>query len=222
MRELTPGCRQLATTARCACRHESRLVLRREIVRASTSLRIFISFVVAFWSQYALASFHLWQIDQVYSNADGSVQYVDFVLPTAPDDERFLAGHTLTAGLNSNSLTFGVNLPSKPVAGQHFLVATPGFAAIAGVTADYTFSAAPFFNSHGDTLTYAGGLDSFTFTTLPVDGIHALNRDNTIAINAPINFAGQMGFVPEPANWAMLSIGAIGLVVVLRRRVRVC
>jgi hypothetical protein len=121
--------------------------------------------------------------------------------------------------LNSNSLTFGSNLPSEPVAGQHFLVATPGFAAIAGVTADYTFSSGPFFNPHGDTLNYAG-VDSFTFSALPADGIHALNRNNAIVVNAPINFAGEIGFVPEPATWILLSTGAVGLGVALRRRKR--
>jgi serralysin len=166
-------------------------------------------------------TFHEWRIDQVYSNASGSVQYVDFVLPFAPDDEQFLAGHTLAAGLNGNTLTFPTNLPSPPVAGQHFLVATPGFAAIAGVKPDYTFSGAPFFNQNGDTLTYALGVDSFTFPALPVDGIHALNKNNSISINAPVNFAGQTGFVPEPASWVMLSLGALGLGVAFRRRLAI-
>ena len=190
-------------------------------MHTSTSLRMLMGFVVALWSQYALATFHELKIDQVYSNADGSVQYVDFVLPAPSDDERFLFGRTLTAGLNSHSLTFGSDLPSEPVAGQHFLVATPGFAAIAGVLPDYTFSGGPFFNPHGDTLVYASSFDTFTFPALPADGIHALNRNNTIAINAPINFAGQAGFVPEPASWILLSIGVVGLGVALRRRDRI-
>jgi hypothetical protein len=63
-------------------------------------------------------------------------------------------------------------------------------------------------------------VDSFTFPALPADGIHALNRNNAIVVNAPINFAGQTGFVPEPATWILLSIGAVGLGVALRRRKR--
>ena len=98
----------------------------------------------------AFAQSSTWRFEQIYSNADGSVQYVDFVLPPPViDNEDALSGKTLTAGLNSNSLTFGSNLPSVPVAGQHFLVATPGFAAVAGVTPDYTFSGCPFFNTSG-------------------------------------------------------------------------
>ncbi len=189
-------------------------------MRRSKGLPIVVGLLVGIWSQYALATFHLWKIDQIYSNADGSVQYVDFVLPPPViDNEDALSGKTLTAGLNSNSLTFGSNLPSVPVAGQHFLVATPGFAAVAGVTPDYTFSGGPFFNTSGDTLTYAGGVDTFTFSAPPLDGIHALNKDNSVVINAPINFAGQQGFVPEPASWVVLSIGMLGLAVAFRRRV---
>src|SRR6476660_6726239 len=117
-------------------------------MRRSKGLPIVVGLLVGIWSQYALATFHLWKIDQIYSNADGSVQYVNFVLPPPViDNEDALSGKTLTAGLNSNSLTFGSNLPSVPVAGQHFLVATPGFAAVAGVTPDYTFSGGPFFNT---------------------------------------------------------------------------
>jgi hypothetical protein len=190
-------------------------------MRRLKGLPIVVGLLIGIWSQSALATFHLWKIDQIYSNADGSVQYVDFVLPpVVSDDEDELSGKTLTAGLNSNSLTFGSNLPSVPVGGQHFLVATPGFAAIAGVAPDYTFAGGPFFNTSGDTLNYAGGVDIFTFSTPPLDGIHALNRDNIVVMNAPINFAGQQGFVPEPASWVLLSVGMLGLGVALRRRVR--
>jgi hypothetical protein len=193
--------------------------LREITMRRSRSLPILVGLAVGIWSQYALATFHLWKIDQVYSNADGSVQYVDFLLPPpVTDDESHLSGRTLTAGLNSNSLTFGTDLPSQPAAGQHFLVATPGFAAIAGVIPDYTFSGGPFFNTSGDTLTYASGVDTFTFAALPLDGIHALNRNGSTAINAPINFAGQQGFVPEPASWAVFLIGLLGLGAISRRR----
>ncbi len=155
----------------------------------------------------AQATFHLWQISEVYSNASGSVQYVDLVLPFDFDDESFLAGHAISAGLNSNSLIFGSNLPSVPVAGQHVLIATPGFSAVAGVVPDYTFPVAPFFDPNGDTLNYAG-VDSFNFPALPSDGIHALDRSGSTVIAAPTNFAGVVGTVPEPSG---LALGIAGM-----------
>ena len=42
----------------------------------------------------ALASFHLWDIDEVYSTADGSVQFVR--LSSKSDGQGLLTGHALT------------------------------------------------------------------------------------------------------------------------------
>jgi len=185
-------------------------------MRIPSILGVIVCLVAAAWSQYARATFHIWQIGQVYSNDSGSVQYVDFVLPLTIDDESLVGGHMISAGLNSNSLTLNSNLPAVPVADQHFLVATPDFAALAGVAPDYTFPVAPFFDHTGDTLNWAS-VDFFTFPALPSDGIHALNRDGSIAINSPTNFAGQIGFVPEPASWLLWLFGAFGLWGLARR-----
>src|SRR6185312_16868218 len=43
----------------------------------------------------AAASFHLWTIDELYSSADGKVQFMEMTA-LAPAQE-FLSGHTLTA-----------------------------------------------------------------------------------------------------------------------------
>ncbi len=179
-------------------------------MRIPSILGVIVCLAAAAWSQDARATFHLWRIDQVYSDAGGSVQYVDFVLPFTFDDESLLTGHAISAGLNSNSMILSSNLPAFPVAGQHFLVATPGFAALAGVAPDYTFPVAPFFDQTGDTLNWAS-VDFFTFGALPSDGIHALNRDGSIAINAPTNFAGQVGFVPEPSTLVLAAFGIAAL-----------
>lgn len=167
-------------------------------MRIQTILCVLVGLAAAVWSRRAEATFHLWRIDQVYSNATGSIQYVDFVLPFTFDDESHLTGRQLSAGLNSNTMTFGNDLPQVPVAGQHFLVATPGFATIAGVTPDYTFpsSFVPFFNRAGDTLNFAS-VDSFMFPALPSDNIRALNRNGSTAVNAPINFAGTTGSITD-------------------------
>ncbi|MBI3839055.1 MAG: PEP-CTERM sorting domain-containing protein [Planctomycetia bacterium] len=184
-----------------------------------TVFGLFVVLTIATRSQPAEASFHLWQFDQVYSNFTGSLQYVDFVLGSVFDDERFLAGQKLKAGLNSNTLTFANDLPDFPETGQHFLVATPGFAAIAGVTPDYTFPVAPFFNRNGDTLNYAS-VSTFTFPALPSDGFHARQRNGTTVFATPTNFTGQVGLVPEPATWVLLLIGTVALWAASRRGLR--
>ncbi|MBI2824595.1 MAG: hypothetical protein HYX69_07915 [Planctomycetia bacterium] len=185
-------------------------------MRLRNILCAFIGIAAMAWAGRADATFHLWRIEQVYSNKTGSIQYVDLVLPFTFDDESHLTGHQLIAGLNSNTLTFGSDLPQVPVAGQHFLVATAGFSTVAGVMPDYTFpsSFVPFFNRAGDSLNFAF-VDSFTFPALPSDGVHALNRDNSIVVNEPVNFAGKIGFItdnPDTNNSGFVDISDIQVV----------
>jgi hypothetical protein len=165
----------------------------------------------------ARATFHFWQIDQVYSNASGSVQYIDLVLPIAFDDESHVGGHAISAGLGSHSFVLPSNLPAVPVVGQHFLIATPGFADLAHVQPDYTLPAGPFFNPAGDTLNWAG-VDSLIFPALPTDGLLARNRDGSLELNTPTNFSGTVGFVPEPAGISLALLAAAGFGVVARFR----
>ena len=65
----------------------------------------------------ANASFHLWQIHELYSNADGTVQFVEFVCPNA-NGEQFIGGHMLVniGGAGSTSFTFPTDLPSSATA----------------------------------------------------------------------------------------------------------
>jgi hypothetical protein len=166
------------------------------------------------WPARSDASFHEWEIDQVDSNASGSIQYVSFVLHNPTDDEKFISLSTLQAGLNSNSMGF-TNLPSTPVDGSHFLVATPGFAAIAGVTPDFEFPVTPFFNPAGDTVSLQPAIDSLTFGPFVEDGILAATFAGMV-LNSPTNFAGDVGFVPEPGTNALMLAGAIGILAVAR------
>ena len=64
------------------------------------------------------ASFHLWVMDEVYSNADGTVQFLE--LSTTFGGQQFLAGHTLDAsgtGGGSSHYDFTTNLPSDTTNG---------------------------------------------------------------------------------------------------------
>ncbi|MEZ6193897.1 MAG: PEP-CTERM sorting domain-containing protein [Phycisphaerales bacterium] len=145
----------------------------------------------------AHATFHLWDITEVYSNADGSVQYIE--METIFNSQEFLINHTIQASDNGsviNTFTFPSNSPS-PTAGHKLLLATPGFAALPGaVTPDFILPAAPFFNpdSPATSINFvAADIFSFTATDLPTDGVLSLNRNLTTGTNSPTNFAGQTG-----------------------------
>lgn len=167
----------------------------------------------------ASATFHEWRMEEIYSNSTGTIQFIE--LEQAPfqfDDERFVGGQSLTESALGHSYVFPANLPAAPTAGSHFLVATPGYAALSGVpTADYVLPLNTWFKVAGDTLTFATFVDNLTFTgaQLPVDGSLSLKRAYgasvfTTSANSPTNFAGATGTVPggttpEPTTLAVLA-----------------
>jgi hypothetical protein len=90
----------------------------------------------------AHASFHAFVIDQMYSNADGSVQYVVLHESLGLDGENLLGGHTLTATSRNgytHTFTFPANLPGAQTAGQHVLLATRAFPVAATAKLDYVY-----------------------------------------------------------------------------------
>ena len=152
----------------------------------------------------AHAAFHLFQIEQLFSNADGSVQFVVLHEFSGSNGENFWGGHQLmssSAGANK-MFTFPSNLPSGATANKRVLVATQGFAALAIVTPDFVVPNG-FLPTGGGTLNYSG-VDSVNFGPLPTDGVTAINRNGMMIPNLATNFAGQTGSVtaaaPPPAN----------------------
>lgn len=152
----------------------------------------------------AQASFHAWKFDEVFSNADGTVQFIEML--DGFTGENLVGGKVLKS--NANTLTLpaapGGNLPSSDTAGHHMLFATAGFGALmGGVNFDYEIPA-HFFNPAGDTLTWAGGFDVKVFSAVPTDGIHSLLIPaNTSAVNSPTNFAmtaGSVDLSPPPTG----------------------
>jgi hypothetical protein len=138
----------------------------------------------------AQAAFHDFRIDQVFSNADGSVQYVVIRESMGHNGEHVWAGQVLrtaNAAGASKQLSFPANLPSTATASRSVLVATDGFAALGLVTPDYTMPAR-FIPTDGGTLNYAG-VDQITLPALPVDGATAINRSGAPVQATPRNFA---------------------------------
>ena len=147
-------------------------------------------------------SFHLYDIDEIFSNADGTIQFIELSQPgTGQAGESFWTGQHLTVG--ANDFIFPIDLPSTATQNTHVLIATSGFAAVAGVTPNYIIPNG--FLPTSGTLNYAG-FDSVTYTNLPTDGHTSLNIDinsahaQSTGDNSPTNFAGSSGHVDLAPN----------------------
>ena len=146
----------------------------------------------------ARATFHLWQLNEIYSNADGTVQFIE--LYTGASGQQFIGGQTITSSGSAsfgytpptNSYTFPSDLPGDTT-GRFFLIGTTGFAALGLVTPDYIVPNGFLFTSTGS-VNYAN-VDSVSWTALPTDGVMSINRFGTQAVNSPTNFAGATASV---------------------------
>ena len=172
----------------------------------------------------AWAEFHTFQIEEIFSNADGTIQYVVLHEALGMNGENLLAGHTFmsTSGGTTNTFVFPSNLPGgscsyygctpSPTSFARVLIATQGFAALGLVTPDYVIPNG-FMPLANGTINYAG-VDQVTYTTLPTDGASALSRSGTIMQNMATNFAGLSGAVtvaapppsPPPAAGTALAV----------------
>ena len=153
-------------------------------------LHLLVALIVAVCAMPAQAAFHLFRIDQVYSNADGTVQYVVMRESTGSNGENLWQGNflTTTGPAGMQNIQFPSNLPSSNTASKSVLIATSGFAALNLVTPDYTIPAG-FIPIGGGTLSYASGVDSIALPALPTDGATAIDRNGNHVAATPKNFA---------------------------------
>lgn len=181
------------------------------------TVRRLVVFALLLVSARAEASFHLWKIKEVYSNWDGSQQFVEMFDASA--NENFVGGHTLAANSDGNvvTFTFPANLPSNMTANHHMLLATPGFEALPGAkTPDYIIPT-HFFDPNAASLSLAfgpGNFDvlSFAGSLLPHDGVNSLTdaapggiASLSAGTNSPTNFATQSGSVSLFASATLAS-----------------
>jgi len=149
----------------------------------------------------AQANYHTFRIEQIYSNADGTVQFVVLHESFGQDGENLLRMHTLTATHNGavKTFTFTSNLPggmcgyygceAAPTANKRVLIATPGYTALGLSTPDFTMPTR-FLPTDAGTINYGEGTSQVTYGSLPTDGAMALNANGNPQPNTAINYAG--------------------------------
>jgi hypothetical protein len=151
------------------------------------------------------------RISQVFSNIDGSLQYIRLTETEGLNGQHRFAGLTLTSthGGATKTYRFASDLATEQTAHLSIVVAASGYRLLPvvvdgtsyndgrGYNCCYTphFSTLPvrFIATDGATLDFAG-VDSFTYSSLPTDGLNALYRDGTIRRGTlPGNGACYMG-----------------------------
>ncbi len=161
------------------------------LTTSMTRTPLAILFAATFLALPTLADAHKWEISEIFSNADGTIQFVEWF--NTEDGEQFLSLEAVSTA-SGGFLAFPNDLNSAATSGRNFLMATAAFAAIPGApTPDYIISNG-FLSPAGDTINYTGG-DGVAFGALPQDGKTSITRTGTGITNSPRNFAGQSGSV---------------------------
>jgi serralysin len=159
------------------------------------------------------ASFHLWEISEVYSNPSGSLQYVE--MHNDSFGENFLDNFHIN-GFGSGAtrvftFPFGTSTTlGSNTANKNLLIATPNFESATGVKPDFTFSSANFLYLTGS-VQFDGSGATVAYSSSAWDGTHAVNDSGQQVDPSPTNFTGQTATVPEPGSTALLLISALVL-----------
>lgn len=158
---------------------------------------------------------HTWDVAEVFTNSDGTVQFIELVEANGTPNEVGLPGHTLSS--NGHSFVIPGGPLAAPTSNKRYLIATAAFAALPGApTPDAIIPAGSlpnFFSSAGDTVSYVPW-DSWTFGAVPTDGVNSLKRNGTVSPNSPTNYAGASGMVVASAAVPAMPLGKLALLLV--------
>lgn len=136
-------------------------------------------------------AFHLYRINELYSDANGTIQFIEMSVGGF-NGESFWINQTIsvTQGGITHAFRFPANLPSTFTANTTVLIATQGFANLGVVTPDFIVPDGFLFTQGSATVNFAN-VDQVTYSSLPLDGIHSIDRNGAIGINSPTNFASE-------------------------------
>ena len=159
-------------------------------------LRAIVTVALGTWMLATGAAASTFQIDTIYSNADGAVQYVVLRETAGLNGQQAFTGQTLTITHSGavKTFTFPADLPNSATANRRVLIASQGLAALDFIVPDFVFPN-QFLATDGATLNFAGG-DQVAYGPLPTDGINAIGRTGVPGANVATNFAGASASIP--------------------------
>jgi hypothetical protein len=152
----------------------------------------------------AVAGSHTWEVWEIFSNADGTVQFVELKETHNDQSEWLLHFHQVTGGPSGGNSYQILHDVSGNTAGRYYLLATAGFQALPGAPTPDEIIPSNFIRIAQDgAMSYSGsyiGQPTWTPGTLPTDGIHSYTRTVpggalSVAVNSPENYANVTGSV---------------------------
>ncbi len=161
-----------------------------------------------------MAGSHSWDIVEVFSNGDGTVQFVELRECCGLPNEIGLLNKFVRSTATGNQLTFTANLPGGATANAHLLLGTVAYDALPNSpTPDYIIPA-NFFSTVAEPFpgieywTY----DDFIFLAgeLPTNGKDSLDASGGTGPNSPTNFHGESGNV-DACPWDLDGDGTTGI-----------
>lgn len=179
--------------------------------RISAAPAAVIVVVAAFTMSQALADFDQWQFSEVFSNAEGDVQYI--VLESAVSNQGDLSGLTLVAsdasGQQQNNLLFSANLTGE-TQGSKLLIATQSFVQTTGLSADFEITDG-FLFTEGGSLDFANGTSvlSYGASQLAKNGVQSMSGSLDPQLPNPTNFTGLSAALSLPASGIFDSVNSI-------------
>ena len=144
---------------------------------------------------------HTWRVNEVFSNADGTIQFVELKECCGLPNEVNTNGKRVQSTATGSQFTLPQNQTPGTTANLHILLGTAAFAATPGApTPDYILND-NFIGLSGDTINlFPNGAADITFGLgdLPTDGVNSLHDAGagfSVLPNSPTNQAGISGSI---------------------------
>lgn len=178
-------------------------------MRRATSL-VACAIVFAAWQTPAHAASHQWRFNEIFSNADGTVQFIEMKECCGLTSETQLAGKWILAVNAAHQFDLDANLTGN-TANKFLLLGTQAFADLPGAPTPDFIIPDHFLPLGDDTLEYwLYSAAVWSYSGLPANGTLSLARNGTTDVNSPTNFAGETGTIDatvpvEHATWGALK-----------------
>ena len=185
----------------------------------SCSRRVTLSILTVsiLFTSNAWGAIHGWDVHEVFSNEDGTIQFVEMRCQGG-SNEIAIGGKAVTSAATGNAYVFPANLPPNSTLNASILLATAAFAALPGAPIPDHIIPANFFSNSAEPFP---GIefhvyDDFIFAVgdLPTNGRDSLNAQGlnyVVLPNSPTNFDGISGNV-DACPWDLDRDGEVGIV----------